>query len=166
MNQLSWRSVILRALVAVAVLAGCLHAMAQKMLGSLNGTAVDPAGAAVPGATVTVTDASINETRSTTTQSNGFYQIFNLPIGVYAVKVSHDGFDTAEVGGISIQEAHATTLDTSLKLGKASESVEVTANPLLNATDATNGYTLDSSQIEMAPLATGALRNCLCLRRV
>jgi hypothetical protein len=34
--------------------------------------------------------------------------------------------------------------------------VEVTANPLLNATDTTNGYTLDAAQIELTPLATGS----------
>ena len=43
-----------------------------------------------------------------------------------------------------------------LKVGQVSESVEVTATPLLNATDATNGYTLDSAQIDMTPLATGS----------
>src|SRR6202044_3158680 len=40
--------------------------------------------------------------------------------------------------------------------GQASESVEVTANPLLNATDTTNGYTLDAGQIAETPLATGS----------
>ena len=55
-----------------------------------------------------------------------------------------------------MQEASATTVNPTLKVGQATESVEVTANPLLNATDATNGYTLDSAQIELTPLATGS----------
>lgn len=62
-------------------------------------------------------------------------------------------FDTAEIPGIAVQETRATTINVTLKLGKASESVEVTANPMLNATD---GYTLDSAQIELTPLATGS----------
>ena len=41
-------------------------------------------------------------------------------------------------------------------MGKATESVVVTGTPLLNATDATNGYTLDSSQIDHYPSATGS----------
>jgi len=141
------------------MLAGLLFAMpgvAQQTLGSLNGTVVDPTGAAVSDATVTVTDAAINVTRSTTTQGNGFYQIFNLPIGIYTVKVGHAGFENALVSGITVQEARATTVGVSLTVGKISESVEVTANPMLNATDATNGYTLDSAQIEITPLATGS----------
>jgi hypothetical protein len=122
----------------------------------VNGTVLDPSGAAVTGATVTVTDAAINVTETTTTQRTGFFQIFNLPIGTYTIKVGHEGFDTTQVSGITVQEAHATTMNVSLKLGRASESVEVTANPLLNATDNTNGYTLDSAQIELTPLATGS----------
>jgi hypothetical protein len=142
--------------LVLAVLLCTLPGLVQQTLGSLNGTVMDPSGAAVTGATVTVTNAAINETRSTTTQSNGFYQIFNLPIGGYVVTVTHEGFETTEIKGIAVQESHATTVNASLKIGKASESVVVTANPLLNASDATNGYTLDAGQIELAPLATGS----------
>jgi hypothetical protein len=117
---------------------------------------VDPSGAAVPNATVTVTASAIGVQRSTTTQTNGFYQIFNLPIGVYQVDVTHEGFDTSTVKAVAVREAGASTVNASLHVGKASESIEVTANTLLNATDATNGYTLDAAQIEATPLATGS----------
>ena len=131
-------------------------AAAQQTLGSINGTVLDGSGAAVPGATVTVTNAQIDFTRSAISQSNGFFQIFNLPIGSYTVKVTHEGFDTTELPGITVQEARTTTLNASLKVGQVSQSVEVTANPLLNATDATNGYTMDAGQIAETPLATGS----------
>ena len=72
------------------------------------------------------------------------------------VKVSHAGFETTQLKGIPVQEARATTVNATLKVGQVSESVEVTATPLLNATDTTNGYTLDSAQIDMTPLATGS----------
>jgi hypothetical protein len=130
--------------------------VAQQTLGSLNGSVLDPTGAAVPGATVTVSDAAINVTASTTTQTDGFFQIFNLPIGTYAINVGHDGFDTTTIPKVAVQEAHTSTINITLKVGKASESVEVIANPMLNATDTTNGYTLDKSQIEITPLATGS----------
>jgi hypothetical protein len=126
------------------------------MLGSINGTVFDSSGAAVPGAQVTVTDESINVVHSTTSQSDGFFQILNLPIGVYKVRASHDGFDTTQLVGITVQEAHAATVRISLKVGQVSTSVEVTATPLLNATDTTNGYTLDKTQIAATPLATGS----------
>lgn len=139
-----------------AVITCLLPVHAQQTLGSINGTVLDPSGAAVPGATVTVTATSIGITRTTLSQSTGVFQIFNLPVGVYAVQVSHDGFETTQIKGIHVQEAHASTVNATLKLGQTTTSIEVTANPLLNATDATNGYTLDSAQIETTPLATGS----------
>jgi hypothetical protein len=156
MNQSFRRSVAQLGLLSLAVLLCTLSGQAQQTLGSLNGTIVDPSGAAVVGATVTATDAAINVTRSTTTQSDGFYQIFNLPIGSYVVTATHEGFESTESKGIVVQEAHATTLNAALKVGQANESVEVVANPLLNATDTTNGYTLDAAQIQLTPLATGS----------
>ena len=129
---------------------------AQQTLGTLNGTVTDPSGASVPGATVTVTNPGINLTRTATTQDNGFYQIFNLPIGTYKVSVTRDGFDTTDLPAIDVQEARATTVNVSLKVGQVSTAVTVTATPMLNATDTTNGYTLDSQQIALTPLATGS----------
>jgi hypothetical protein len=156
MKQNFRRSVVRCGLFTLAVLLVALPGLSQQTLGTLNGTVVDSSGAAVVGAKVSATNAAINVTRTTTTQSNGFYQIFNLPIGGYVVTVTRDGFEATETKGIVVQEAAATTVNATLKIGQTNESVEVTANPLLNATDTTNGYTLDSSQIELTPLATGS----------
>lgn len=156
MLRISWRSVAICSLLAIAACCCCFLARAQQTLGSLNGTVLDPSGAAVSGATVTVNDAAINVTATTTTQKTGFFQIFNLPIGTYTVTVTQQGFEKEQLPGISVHEAQATTIDVSLKVGQTTESVEVVANPLLNATDATNGYTMDSQQIEATPLATGS----------
>jgi hypothetical protein len=137
----------------------CLFAVsakAQQTLGSLNGTILDPSGGAVGSATVTATDKDINVTRATKTQGNGFFQIFNLPVGTYQVRAEHDGFDTSLLTGITVQESHATTVNVTLKIGQVTTSVEVTANPMLNATDTTNGYTLDAQQLGLTPLATGS----------
>ncbi|MGA2834443.1 MAG: carboxypeptidase regulatory-like domain-containing protein [Terracidiphilus sp.] len=155
MNQ-SWRSVAHSGLFLVAVLIGCLPSLAQQTLGSLNGTVLDPTGAAVGGAKVTATNAAINVTATTATQGTGFFQIFNLPIGTYVVKISHEGFEVTQLTAIQVQEARATTVNATLKVGKATESVTVTSTPLLNATDTTNGYTLDAAQIDLTPLATGS----------
>jgi hypothetical protein len=156
MHQRFLRSALHCCLLLIAVIACALSLSAQQTLGSINGTVLDPSGAAIPDATVTVTNTATNLVRTTTTQSTGFFQIFNLPIGKYLVKVTHDGFETTQLQGIQVQEARATTVNASLRVGQVSESVEVTANPLLNATDATNGYTLDSAQIDITPLATGS----------
>jgi hypothetical protein len=133
-----------------------ISAHAQQTLGALNGTVVDPSGAAIPGAAITVQSAQTSLRRTATSQQNGFYQIFNLPVGTYHVTVTHDGFDTTDLPGIDIREASATTVNVTLKIGHVSTSVTVEANPLLNATDNTNGYSLDKQQIALTPLATGS----------
>ncbi len=156
MNRFFWRSASQCCLFLLIACFSVLSTQAQQTLGSVNGTVLDPSGAAIPDATVTVTNPATSLTRSTTTQATGFFQIFNLPIGTYVVSVSHEGFERTELKGIRVQEARASTVNVSLKMGQVSQSVEVTANPLLNATDATNGYTLDSAQIDSTPLATGS----------
>lgn len=140
----------------ICVLLASQVVYAQQTLGSMNGTVMDISGAAISGSTVTVVSEQTGLTRSTASQKNGYWEILNLPVGTYRVTVTQQNFDTAEYPGITVQEARATTVNASLKPGKVSESVTVNANPLLNATDTTNGYTLDRAQIDATPLATGS----------
>ncbi len=128
----------------------------QQTLGSLNGTVLDASGASVPGATVTAVNDQTTLTRSVKTSSSGFWQILDLPIGTYDVTVTKDRFETENVPHLLVQESRATTINTSLKPGSVAQSVTVNANPMLNATDTTNGYTLDKAQIAATPLATGS----------
>ncbi|MGA7340082.1 MAG: carboxypeptidase regulatory-like domain-containing protein, partial [Terracidiphilus sp.] len=163
MNRYFRRSAVSFALILLGSSFAPLPGSAQQTLGSLNGTVLDASGASVPGATVKVTDAAINVTQVTTTQKNGFFQIFNLPVGSYTVSVSHDGFETTQLPGISVREAQASTVDVTLQVGQATASIEVTANPMLNATDATNGFVLSADQIAATPLATGSFTQLAAL---
>ncbi|MGB8260387.1 MAG: carboxypeptidase regulatory-like domain-containing protein [Terracidiphilus sp.] len=163
MRRFLWRSTASAGVLALALLMGFRPVHAQQTLGSLNGTVLDSSGAAVAGATVTATNAATNFTATTKTQPTGFYQIFNLPIGPYVIKVSAEGFEVTQLNGIPVQEARATTVNATLKVGKTTESVTVTATPLLNATDTTNGYTMDTAQIDSVPLATGSFTQAAVL---
>ncbi len=156
MKRLSWRGFTLRCLASLAIVLCALPALTQQTLGSINGTVLDPAGAAISGATVTVNNTATNFAQSTTTQKSGFYQVFNLPIGSYTVTVAEQGFEKQTVSGITVHEAQATTVDIALKVGATTQSIEVTANPMLNVTDATNGFSMDTQQIAATPLATGS----------
>jgi hypothetical protein len=64
-------------------------------------------------------------------------------VGTYRVTITQQGFATEDFPGIAVQEMRAGTVNARLKPGQVSESVTVHANPLMNATDTTNGYTLD-----------------------
>jgi len=111
MNRSLWRNAALRGLLVVAACSFAFPSLAQQTLGSLNGTVLDPSGAAVSGATVTASDAAIDFTQTTTSEKTGFYQIFNLPVGTYTVSVSRQGFETSRLTGIFVREAQATTVD-------------------------------------------------------
>jgi len=142
-------------LLAFALIAAPF-ARSQQTLGSLNGTVTDISGAAVSGASVTVVSEQTGLTRSATTHNNGYWEILNIPIGTYRISVKAPNFESEDFPGITVREDRAATLNAALKPGQVTESVTVSANPLLNATDTTNGYTLDKSQIAETPLATGS----------
>jgi protocatechuate 3,4-dioxygenase beta subunit len=78
----------LACLVAVALVALAVPAHAQFDSGQISGFVRDSQGAAVPGATVTVTDESTKRARTYTTDASGYYTAPALPPGKYQVSVS------------------------------------------------------------------------------
>lgn len=132
------------------------NAAAQQTLGSLNGTVTDTSAAVVPGALITATDIQTGAVRTATSQTNGTYAIHDLPVGVYKVTVTMHGFAREDFPAIQVQADRTVTLNASLKPGSSSETVQVSATPLLNTVDTTNGYVLDSAQISSLPLGTGS----------
>ena len=129
---------------------------AQQTLGTINGTVTDGSGAAVTAAHVTITSAGTNLTFTADSRANGEYAFQNLPVGTYSVQVVKDGFQTEQYPNILVQENRTVTLNTQLKTGQVSQSVTVSGSPMLNATDTTNGYVLDNTQVQQTPLATGS----------
>jgi hypothetical protein len=129
---------------------------AQDILGNLAGTALDSSGAVVAGADVKAQNIATNLEVSATTNEKGEYHFYGLPIGTYKVSFSKSGFETEIHTQILVQGNRTTTLDGKLSPGKVSESIEVTATPLLNQVDTTNGYVLGEQVIQSTPLGTGS----------
>ena len=146
-----------RLLAIVAAVALCFSAVhAQQTLGGITGEVTDSSGGVIPNATVTVVDEQTSLTRTVKTNGSGEYSLVNLPIGTYTLTYTADGFDVQKTQHITVQANRTDTVNASLKIGKTSETVEVEASPLMNAVDTTNGYVMDSAQIEQVPLATGS----------
>jgi Carboxypeptidase regulatory-like domain len=147
----------LRAVLTVLCLA-CLaeFASAQQTLGSINGTVTDTSGAVVPGAIVKARSVATNLSVDAKTQSDGSFSIADLPIGVYEVTFTKEGFETALYPQIIVQGNRTITVNSKLKPGAVSSSVTVEATPLLNQTDTTTGYVLDEKLIADIPLGTGS----------
>ncbi len=131
-------------------------ASAQTTLGGITGEISDDSGAIVSGAEITVTSNGTGLTRNAMSGSNGSYAFRDLPVGVYTVTVTKESFDAQDYPSIQVQADRTVTLNVALKPGKTTTSVTVQGSPLLNSTDTTNGYVLDSTQIEVAPLGTGS----------
>jgi len=151
-------SLIPRLLAVAAAVALCTcGAVAQQTLGGITGEVSDSSGAVIPNATVTVVEEQTSLTRTVKTNASGEYSFVNLPIGIYKLTYTADGFDTQETPHITVQANRTATLNAQLKVNAGkTETVEVMGAPLMNAVDTTNGYVMDTAQIESVPLATGS----------
>ena len=140
-------------LLALATLAE-LHG--QGLLGTVLGTVTDASGALISGAAVKAKNLANNLEVSTLTKDNGLFQASNLPIGAYLVTISKAGFQTEVHPQIVVQAERSTTVNAVLQVGAVTQTVEVSATPLLNEVDTTNGYVLDENVIRNTPLGTGS----------
>ena len=88
---------LIRSFFAVLIpLILCCSASAQSLTaGTLTGTVVDPNNAAVPNATVTLSNAVTGYNRTTTTGTDGAFRFDNVPPNPYELHASATGFATA-----------------------------------------------------------------------
>ena len=133
-----------------------LPLVAQQILGTITGTVMDSSGAAIPDATVKALNIATNLEVTERSEGNGSYVIPNLPAGTYKVTITKEGFQTETHTEVLVNANRTTTVDGSLKPGQVSTTVEVTATPLMNQVDTTNGYVVDTLTIEQTPLGTGS----------
>ena len=76
---------------------------AQQGRGTISGTVTDPSGAAVPGASITITSVGTNAVFSTQSNEEGFFTAPGLAVGEYVVSAERQGFKTAVRKGITLQ---------------------------------------------------------------
>ena len=129
---------------------------AQDVLGGITGTVKDTTGAAVPDATVRAKNIGTNLEVVQHTQTNGSYSVQNVPAGNYQVTFTKEGFQTETHTQVIVNADRTTTVDGDLQVGTVATTVEVTATPLMNQVDTTNGYVVDQLTIEETPLGTGS----------
>lgn len=139
--------------------------ISQSTTGRILGEVVDPSGAALAGATVTVTDTQRATSRVVQTDSSGNYAVPNLVPGVYAVRAEAKGFKAVERPNIQVEVATYLTVDLTLPTGDVRQTVVVTDEvPLVNLTTATLGGTLSNKEINDLPLNGRNYENLLQLR--
>ena len=146
-------------LVALAFLVAASlpqRAGAQTLYGSLVGNVTDPSGAAVPGATITVTQRQTQLTRTVTADPSGGYKVATLSAGTYDIKISASGFRTFEKTGVTVDINSVERVDAVLELGAMTQTVEVNATAHLLQTETPDvHHDLTATTIENVPMPPG-----------
>jgi hypothetical protein len=108
---------------------------AQALYGTLVGNVTDATGAVVPGATVKILHKETNQTRQTTTSSNGGYSFTNISSGTYEVEVTKEGFFKSIRSDVEVSINTVVRVDAQLQVGSVAESVQVSGQAELLQTD-------------------------------
>jgi hypothetical protein len=143
-------------ILRAALLVLPISLFAQQTLGSITGTTADPTGAVVSGAEIKLVNNNTGFAKIATSKNDGSFSFYDLPIGTYTLTFLHTGFKKEVHDQILVQANRTTTVQVKLQLGSADTTVDVNTTPLLNRVDTTNGYILNSDQIEALPLGTGS----------
>lgn len=114
-------------LVLVAAIASDCPVIAQSIQGSILGTVKDQTGAAVPNASVKITDTDTGVSRTVTSNNAGDYQLLNIPADHYMVEINAEGFQSEVLRGLILTARQQLRADAALTLGKITQQVSVDA---------------------------------------
>jgi hypothetical protein len=125
---------------------------AQTNAGSLSGRVTDASDAALPGVTITATNASTGFNRTVVTETDGTYRFPSLPIGTYEVTADLAGFGSVTTRNVEVNVATDRNLNVTLKQASVKEQITVTASsPLIETTPAI-GTVVSQREIANLPL--------------
>jgi len=161
----NWRNKVMRttrycgwgmAICALAALfVGTNVTRGQEVTATITGTVIDPAGAAVVGATVTAKSVERGTVFKDVSNETGIYRISQLPVGNYELRVEKEGFQTALYPAFTVVLNQVARIDVQLKVGQVTQTVEVTGAAPVMKTETTQVDTIiDSQTNEAFPLAT------------
>ena len=155
-----------RHLLACVVFAMFFAACAvwAQVTASVSGRVEDASGAAVPGASVTVTNLETGATRAAAADAAGAYRVLSLPVGRYEVKAEAAGFKAALQTGISLLVAQEAVVNLKLEVGAVQEQVTITGEaPLINTTTSSVSGLVGERQVKDLPLNGRSFDNLITL---
>src|SRR5690349_12956293 len=137
-------------LVASALIASALQAQVTSRIG---GYVRDASGAIVPNAKVTAVSAQQRLTRTTNSNTTGYYEFVAMPAGTYDVTVESAGFQNQTQNGVELQANQNLRLDIQLRVGDVRTEVSVSSEAtLVNTATATLSATVDTRRVLDLPL--------------
>jgi Carboxypeptidase regulatory-like domain len=128
-----------------------LHA--QQYSGTINGTVTDSTGAAIPGATITLTNTGSGAAVVQHSDGQGNFTFAQLPIGTYDIHVTQGNFKEFVENGVVVHTSTNTQVPVVMQVGAASQTVTVQANAIqVQTTSASVGEVVNGTQVRELPL--------------
>ena len=148
------RSLLSLAFVCLLLLiVGTVCAGQTTGTGTIDGTVTDSTGAVIAGAKVTATRVATDISRSTKTNSDGFYVLPALRAGTYEILAESAGFASIQQENVVLDADSTKTVDFSTKVGSHSETIEITtAPPNIETSSGAIGDLISGNQISDLPL--------------
>jgi hypothetical protein len=129
---------------------GCAQ---TRTTGTVLGTVKDPSGAVIPGAAVTLQNVGTGATFTASTNASGAYSFPAVSVGSYRVTVAKTGFKGFVHTAFTVDALENVRIDAVLEVGTVSQTVSVTAPPLMvNTVTADEGDTVTGTQVNDLPL--------------
>lgn len=151
------RARLLRILIVAAMLGplacvGAQLAIAQVVRSSITGRVSDPSGAAIPDAEITVTNQQTGVLAHTKTDGSGNYTVPELDPGVYSITAEKQGFTTEKETGVQVLAQMTMRGDLKMKVGSATDTVQVSAEAqLINTENGTIQTPITTTQLKELP---------------
>jgi Carboxypeptidase regulatory-like domain/TonB dependent receptor-like, beta-barrel len=152
------------AFTLILIVCFAVSAFAQRTTGTLRGQVLDPQGAVVGGASVTVTSEATGVSQVVTTSSAGTWNLPTMLPGKYTVTVAASGFSKFTSREVPVLVDQDNVSDAHLSLGSASEVVEVAAAAAqIETTSSSLNNNFDTNQVENVPVVGGTVYSVLNL---
>ncbi len=151
-----WRLARASGLIVLAATLAAGPASAQDPRAAIQGRVTDTSGAAVPGATVTITNTATGTRNTAVSNENGIYAFPFVTPGTYDVAVELSGFKRVEQRDVVARIADRLELPFTLEVGGLEETVSVVGGaPLLETRTGSTGQVIDEKRIQLMPLSDG-----------
>ncbi len=134
------------------VLVGALDVLAQNV-GTVAGVVKDAQGLAVPGASISIVNRVSQTSQDTVSDGEGKYTLSNIPFGIYVLSAALSGFSPAQQV-LDIHSTVAIVADLQLRIGAVNETVQVSADALLETSSTGSHVDLGANLIDQLPSAT------------
>jgi len=145
-----------RALVLALVLVGLCAPQTWGQItgqGTIAVKVLDPSGATVPDAKLTLEDLATSRVRTAVAESSGSYSFVALPVGTYRLTVAKSGFQSQVLESVAVQATRTTDVTVSLTVGTQSTQVTVSGQaPVVEKTSNAITGSIDLGQVEDLPV--------------